>query len=712
MEADSQISTDISESERDEYEDQCYEELKGGKYSVRNPDGTFACPYCPRERKQDYPYLAIFEHAYGVGNSHSAKRTCREKANHGALARYLETTIGGPSYKPNPPKHPLKKAMDQSSLFACPFCPNRKQDYLYHEILQHAHGVGYSASAKRTSEEKQMHLSLVRYLERIASGPSLKLKVQNDASEKMDVQNSQRCSFACPHCSKKRKQDDRYNENLQHTSRMGKHSLAKRTCKENRHLLDLDEDLGRKVAGPSGKLEEQEDSNEEAFVWPWTGVVVNIPTNGAADGHFLGENGSKFKDELVSRGFNPIGVLPLYDYQGHSETAIVEFDGDWPGLYNALSFEKAYEADNRGKNEWLKKSENEGGLYCWFARPDDYHATNIIGEHLRRRTDLKTISEVMELENRMNMKFVSSLSNSLKMKNQQVEEMDQRCTETSTMLMNLLEEKEAHIQAYKEEIQKIQASANDHFQRIFNDHEKLKSQVESQKKELEMREVQLQKREAKIQTERRMLFQDIEKKTGRSRSLQSTALEKQRTNEDLLKLAEDVKREKEKFQCRIIQLEKQLDAKPSLESEIEQLRGALDVMKCKGDGGDSQVLENVEVIMKWSKEKEVELDSSEALNQSLIVRERKSNDELQDARKELANEVIDDKDGKLQGLKDEVGEEAYEAVTSALMEINDYNPSGRYIVSELWNKKEVRRASLREGVTFLLDVLEQEKGLL
>ncbi|CAN1338409.1 Protein INVOLVED IN DE NOVO 2 [Linum perenne] len=368
MEADSQISTDISESERDEYEDQCYEELKGGKYSVRNPDGTFACPYCPRERKQDYPYLAIFEHAYGVGNSHSAKRTCREKANHGALARYLETTIG-----------------------------------------------------------------------------------------------------------------------------------------------DLDEDLGRKVAGPSGKLEEQEDSNEEAFVWPWTGVVVNIPTNGAADGHFLGENGSKFKDELVSRGFNPIGVLPLYDYQGHSETAIVEFDGDWPGLYNALSFEKAYEADNRGKNEWLKKSENEGGLYCWFARPDDYHATNIIGEHLRRRTDLKTISEVMELENRMNMKFVSSLSNSLKMKNQQVEEMDQRCTETSTMLMNLLEEKEAHIQAYKEEIQKIQASANDHFQRIFNDHEKLKSQVESQKKELEMREVQLQKREAKIQTERRMLFQDIEK---------------------------------------------------------------------------------------------------------------------------------------------------------------------------------------------------------
>lgn len=38
------------------------------------------------------------------------------------------------------------------------------------------------------------------------------------------------------------------------------------------------------------------------------------------------------------------------------------------------------------------------------------------------------------------------------------------------------------------------------------------------------------------------------------------------------------------------------------------------------------------------REKEGDLDDLEALNQTLIVKERKSNDELQDARKELVND--------------------------------------------------------------------------
>jgi hypothetical protein len=49
-----------------------------------------------------------------------------------------------------------------------------------------------------------------------------------------------------------------------------------------------------------------------------------------------------------------------------------------------------------------------------------------------------------------------------------------------------------------------------------------------------------------------------------------------------------------------------------------------------------------------------------------------------------------------------MGEEVYKVVVTALKEINEYNPSGRYITSELWNYAEGKRATLQEGVRVLL----------
>lgn len=65
-------------------------------------------------------------------------------------------------------------------------------------------------------------------------------------------------------------------------------------------------------------------------------------------------------------------------------------------------------------------------------------------------------------------------------------------------------------------------------------------------------------------------------------------------------------------------------------------------------------------------------------------------------------EILKEEDEKLKGLKKQMGEEVYKAVTTALLEINEYNPSGRYITSELWNFREGRRARLQEGVEILL----------
>jgi hypothetical protein len=54
----------------------------------------------------------------------------------------------------------------------------------------------------------------------------------------------------------------------------------------------------------------------------------------------------------------------------------------------------------------------------------------------------------------------------------------------------------------------------------------------------------------------------------------------------------------------------------------------------------------------------------------------------------MFQQILDDKDEKLVGLKKQLGEEVYKAVTTALLEINEYNASGSYVVSELWNNKE------------------------
>jgi hypothetical protein len=76
----------------------------------------------------------------------------------------------------------------------------------------------------------------------------------------------------------------------------------------------------------------------------------------------------------------------------------------------------------------------------------------------------------------------------------------------------------------------------------------------------------------------------------------------------------------------------------------------------------------------------------------------------------ITQEILDGEDEKLKSLKDEVGEEAHDAVATALMELNEYNPSGRYPIPELWNFQEGRKALLKEGVLHLINKWKARKG--
>ncbi|CAL5187404.1 unnamed protein product [Lathyrus oleraceus] len=720
------------------YVDTAYEDLKNGTHNVKTSEDTFICPYCPH-RKQDNSYRELLEHAFMVDRTSSEKISARERANHLALLKYLEKDIVNVSM-PGSSK-PVEKDTNSSEseiswlyvdkfyeelkrgsfkvrisdeTFACPYCPKMKRPgYLYRELFQHASGVSQISSQKISVKKKATHLALMKYLKNdIILNVTAPSKPVNEAIMTM---------------------------NVEHPTESANGGI----------LVD----------------------SEKKFVWPWTGIVVNIPTRLTEDGRCVGESSSKLRDEYRIRGFNPTRVRPLWNSSDHTGAAVVEFDKSWLGLYNALAFERAYELDHHGKKDWLSHTEQKSGLYAWLARADDYQMNDTIGEQLQKM-DVKTIPEIMEHDDRMFNKLVSSLNDTLEVKKNKIQEMEVECDEITLRMDVVTGEIDRLSQSHCEEMNKIESSATQHFQSVLNGHELLKLQLESQKREIELRRIELQNCEANNGSERKKLEEEINETSTKNRFLEMAAMEQQKASENVLKLAADQKRQKEQLHAKIIELEKQLNVKQKLELEIQQLKGKLNVMKHMKNDVDFDVPDKMYALHRDLTEKERLLRAMNALNQTLIVKERKSNDELQEARKELITtiqempsrgnigvkrmgeidnrpflevmrkkfntndaedrasklcslweehlkdpdwhpfkiviiqgkhqEVIDNEDEKLKELKNEMGEEVHGAVVAALKEINEYNPSGRYVTSELWNYAEGKKATLREGVKVLL----------
>jgi gentisate 1,2-dioxygenase len=79
----------------------------------------------------------------------------------------------------------------------------------------------------------------------------------------------------------------------------------------------------------------------------------------------------------------------------------------------------------------------------------------------------------------------------------------------------------------------------------------------------------------------------------------------------------------------------------------------------------------------------------------------------------MIQQILNEGDEELRNLKKEWGDEIYTAVVTALNELEEYNPSGRYVVSELWNFKEGRKATLKEVIAYIvknINTLKRKKA--
>ncbi|CAM6101024.1 unnamed protein product [Calypogeia fissa] len=95
MDSDEMDSDDDMEFEDDSAEIMKYEEetmanLRGKKLIVQNPDGTLRCPLSPSRKKQAYAYKDLLQHATAVA---SGKRGPEAAGNHSALKKFLESDL-------------------------------------------------------------------------------------------------------------------------------------------------------------------------------------------------------------------------------------------------------------------------------------------------------------------------------------------------------------------------------------------------------------------------------------------------------------------------------------------------------------------------------------------------------------------------------------------------------------------------------------------
>lgn len=315
-----------------------------------------------------------------------------------------------------------------------------------------------------------------------------------------------------------------------------------------------------------------------------------------------------------------------------------------------------------------------------------------------------------------------SLAKEVDVKNQRICELERKCDEKSTTLGRMIAEKDRFYQAFNEEMRKMEF--------VVLQNEKLKQELEFQ-----------MGRANSMSVENDKLKQDLVKQMqGLERRTEE--LEKQKDQVELEVKHSLVEKERQ------LELPNHIDGEHSLIFQIQTLKEELSdkiddlqnmeylnqtlisrQIMCNDELQDARkeaigVLRDVlneRTTLRIKRMGEVDVRPFQELcfrrrsdgDQDTISvmlcsawQENVKNPQWQPFKTALIDgklkEIIDDDDEKLRQLKNECGEEAYKAVTTALVELNTYNPSGRYIVSEIWNPDEERKASMKEIIQFLV----------
>uniref|UniRef100_M8BKM4 Factor of DNA methylation 1-5/IDN2 domain-containing protein n=2 Tax=Aegilops tauschii TaxID=37682 RepID=M8BKM4_AEGTA len=464
--------------------------------------------------------------------------------------------------------------------------------------------------------------------------------------------------------------------------------------------------------------------DDEQFAWPWKGVLVNVPTEWK-NGRRVGEQGNHLRDQLSQ--FCARKVIPLWDKRnGHTRSVIVEFTKDWIGFKNAMDFEYHFEAQGCGKRHGKGQQYHGPEMFGWIARADDYRSYTPIGYWLRNYTDLKTIADLKNEEERKTGKLEESLDKRVEAMDRDVQELEHEINRTTQLIGKADEDLKKLLQSQTEEIHQIQLQElaalekeeNAMMEQVRATEILLKLEEEHQRetkftlnKDLELRKLMLDKQaleidlkqlEGELEVMEIMPGEEISKKK-RINELRETLKEKYESKEDMESLQK-------------ILIAKQTahtnELRPARKKLID---GFLDLTKGRGNIGIKRIGKLDENAFLNAGKKQLPEDDAE-FAATILYSEWEAQIENWAATVHGKNtEMISKDNEKLRELKEKHGEEIYTLVTKALDEINEYKPFAEdqggeiYGVPELWNYKADRRATIKEGIQYALDKWKTNK---
>ncbi|KXG31891.2 hypothetical protein SORBI_3003G072801 [Sorghum bicolor] len=461
----------------------------------------------------------------------------------------------------------------------------------------------------------------------------------------------------------------------------------------------------------------------ELLVWPWTGIMATITTDGDATA----------TSTLASRAQQHFAGVPTTTLQ-EQEAAVAS--ANHHSHFLLLHFGKSCGAVGRFLRESGAKARTVEDAQKDGARHADALGA-VHGEYERREKFLKAQSEemarllrTMEQENGW---LLAELKEVTAIADNELPELDRGVDdEENEMLRAELDAISGEIQLRVDRIQELKECRTElHCSKV----EKLVIEINS---------LEMEDREAKARDHVQMLH-------------------------------EKHKEEMEAINAKVVQLEKQLEQK---EAQVSATCLLDMILQTGGNVREEECQHLYKLVTIWKECQEQERQRYQNAHVDLTKRHRMNRDELQETRQELIQclesmmiggftaigikrmgqldeapfyhackskyrdddpqgkaarlvstwqeelknaswnpftailldgeekDVVDEDDPKLRQLWTEYGDDTCNAVKNALRELHEYNPKGRQAVKELWNFREGRKATVAEVLKYIFEQLE------